>query len=216
MIKLVIIDFDDTLTMTEEAFFHIENMVAARMGFSPMAREAHQKNWGTPIQKAIVERIPGIDPDQFLKNLEALLPECVGRGMVDKISDQNIKVLKGIKDSGRRLAILTSRRIAEAKHLLDQNHHINRLVEKIYHADNLDYLKPDPRAFEQSMEYFKIEPQEAVYVGDSVSDGTSAKGAGINFIALMESGLRTKEDFKSVPVDYFANTFPEIINYIYQ
>jgi len=214
MIKLVIIDFDDTLSLTEEAFFGIENHIANGMGFPPMTREAHQKNWGVPIQKAITQRIPGIDPDEFLKNLGELLPGFVASGRVDTISDENIETLKKLKNGDKHLAILTSRKIQEAKHLLDENHHINKWIEKIYHADNLEYLKPDPRAFTQSFIDFNVEPKETVYIGDSISDGISAKGAGMHFIALLESKLRSRDDFRSVPVDFFAETFPEIIDYI--
>jgi HAD superfamily hydrolase (TIGR01549 family) len=214
MIKLVIIDFDDTISLTEEAFFGIENHIAKEMGFIPMTRAAHQKNWGVPIKKAIVERIPGINPNLFLENLGEALPGFVALGKVDAISNENIGTLETLKKCGKHLAILTSRTIKEAKHLLDQDHHINKWVEKIYHADNLNYLKPDPRAFSQCLVDFKVGAQEAVYIGDSVSDGVSAKGAGIHFIASLESGLRTKKDFKSVQVDFFANTFPEIIDYI--
>ncbi|MCU0652766.1 MAG: HAD family hydrolase [Candidatus Pacebacteria bacterium] len=214
MIKVVIVDFDDTLTMTEEAFFNIENEVAAGMGFAPMTRQVHQKNWGTTINKAIAERIPGIDTDEFVKRLVKYLPKCVASGKVDTISERNIGILKQLNQTGMRLAILTNRRIAEVKHLLDETHILNSLFEKIYHADNLDYLKPDPRAFAQSLEYFEVKPDEAVYVGDSVGDGISAKGAGLHFIALLESGLRTRDYFAPVNVDFFAHKFPDILDYI--
>jgi len=214
MIKLVIIDFDDTLSLTEGAFFDIENQIAKEMGFPAMVQEAHQKNWGVPIRKAITQRIPGIDPDIFLKKLIESLPGFVAAGKVDTINGRNVETLDLLKKEGKCLAILTSRTEQESKHLLDENHHINKWVEKIYHADNLNYLKPDPRAFAQCLADFSVGPKEAIYIGDSILDGLSAKGAGLHFIALLESGLRSKEDFKSVSVDFFANTFPEITNYI--
>lgn len=214
MIKLVIIDFDDTLSLTEEAFFHIENHIAQKLGFPPMTRHTHQKDWGEPVEHAILERIPGIDPEAFMKLHREVLPGFVKEGKVDVISDKNIDTLKKLKNDGKHLAILTSRTFHQAAHLLDENHHLNKWVEKIYHADNSRYLKPDPRVFDQIIETFNVKLNEAIYVGDSLGDAISAKGAGIHFIALLESGLRTKEDFKSIPVDFFANSFPEILSYI--
>lgn len=193
MIKLVIIDFDDTLSLTEEAWFKIENLVAEKLGFPPMTREAHRKNWGMPIKKAILERIPGIDPNAFIKIHKEVLPEFVQHGRIDMISKGNIKTLEMLKNDGKRIAILTSRTFHEAKHLLNKNHHLNRWVEKIYYADNSKHLKPDPRAFDQAIEEFKVERHEVIYIGDSLGDAISAKGAGIHFIALLESGLRTKK-----------------------
>lgn len=214
MIKLVIIDFDDTLSLTEEGFFEIENQIAEKLGFPPMTRHAHQKNWGKPLGKALLERIPGVNIEAFMKIHRELLPGFVQEGKVDVISDKNITTLKKLKNNGKHLAILTSRSFQEVEHLLDKNHKLNNWIEKIYHIDNSKYLKPDPRVYDQILEDFNIRPDETVCVGDSLGDATSAKGAGINFIALLESGLRTKDDFKSVSVDFFAKSFPEILSYI--
>lgn len=214
MIKLIIIDFDDTLSLTEEAFYHIENHIAGKLGFPPMSRVAHQKNWGKPVKEAITKRIPGIDPDKFMEIHKEVLPGFVNSGKVDSISQENIETLKKLKTQDKELAILTSRTFNETRHLLDGNHHINKWITKIYHADNSKYLKPDPKVFDQILKDFNVKPQEAIYIGDSIGDGISAKGAGIHFIAVLESGLRTKEDFNSIQVDFFARSFPEIIHYI--
>jgi phosphoglycolate phosphatase len=214
MIKLVIVDFDDTLTLTEEAAFAIENSVAEQMGFLPMTREDHQKNWGKPLQEAIVERIPGINVDAFMKIMEKELPIFASKGLVDKVTKKNIAVLEKLRSEGIRLAILTSRVQQEMIHILDTSHELHQWIEKVYYADNSSYLKPDPRAFDQILAHFSVDPTEALYVGDSLGDGVGAKGAGLHFIALLESGLRTEEDFKSVSVDYFAQQFPDILRYL--
>jgi phosphoglycolate phosphatase len=214
MIKFVIIDFDDTLSLTEDACFKIENHIATKMGFPPMTREAHQKNWGVPLRKAILERIPGIDAEEFIEIHKQVLPDFLAKGEADTISEENIETLKKLKALGKHMAILTSRTFNEARHLLDENHLINRYIEKIYHMDNMKFHKPDPRAFNKALENFGVTPKETVYVGDSTTDGISAKGAGIHFIALLESGLSKKEDFKTIHVDFFAQTFPEILTYI--
>ncbi len=214
MIKLVILDFDDTLSLTEEAFFYLENKIAEKLGFPPMTREAHQKNWGKPVKEAIRERIPGMDPDKFMQIHKEYFSEALANGEADRISDENIATLVKLKSDGKRLAILTSRTYQEVEHLLDENHHINNYVEKIYHMDNSEYHKPDPRVFKQILKDFSVTPQEAVYVGDSVGDAAAAKGAGLHFIAVLESGLRIRDDFKSHSVDYFALEFSDILSFL--
>lgn len=215
MIKLVITDFDDVLSLTEGVCFKIENLIAQKLGFPPMTRKTHQKNWGKPVKEAILERIPGIDSEAFMKILhKEILPKFIREGKIDAVSDDNIDTLKKLKSDGKRLAILTNRGFHEIKHLLDKSHHLSKWIEKIYHINNSRYLKPDPRVFDQILEDFNVRPHEAIYIGDSLGDAICAKGADIHFIAFLESGLRTKEDFKSVPVDFFAQTFPEILSYI--
>ena len=214
MIKLVIIDFDDTLSMTEEACFHLENETAGQMGFPPMSRETHLMNWGKPLEQAIGERIPGIDPKIFMQRVEKVHEEFINDGKIDLISQENLEFLDRIKSSGRRLAILTSRSLQEVRHLLHQDHPINTRIEKFYHKDNSAYIKPDPRVFDKVLQDFAVSPEEAIYLGDTVGDAVSAKSAGLHFIAVLESGLRTREDFGAVPVDFFATTLPEAYNFI--
>lgn len=214
MIKLVIIDFDDTLCLTEEATFLIENETAKLLGFPPMTRDAHRKNWGKPLEQAITERIPGIDAAHFMEQVEVVHQQYVNEGKIDIVSQANLNFLDDLINSDKKLAILTSRSLQEVKHLLDKNHPLNSRLEKFYHKDNLEYLKPDPRVFDQVLRDFSLQANEAVYLGDSVGDASSAKNAGLHFIAVLESGLRTKDDFQSVPVDFFATTLTEAKSYI--
>jgi phosphoglycolate phosphatase-like HAD superfamily hydrolase len=214
MIKLVAIDFDETLCMTEESTYFIENSVAVSMGHDPMSREVHQKTWGQELEMAIQERVPGINVEKFMK----LLPEAhmiaVEEGNIDIVSPENIQALDKILENNLRLALLTSRSIDEANHLMHETHPLNTRMVKYYYKENSDFLKPDPRVFDKVLKDFDLKPYEIVYVGDAVSDAVAAKGAGLHFVAVLEGGIRVKEDFKHLPVDYFATTFLEATNYI--
>lgn len=214
MIKLVLIDFDDTLCLTEEACFTLENSVAQKMGFPPMTREVHFSTWGQPLGEAILERVPGIDAELFMKEVEKALPEFIENGKLDAITDVNLETLNAIRRKGIKTAILTSRTFIEVRHLLDENHPLSPMIDAFFHKDNNEFAKPDPRAFDKPLRDFGLEPVEVVYVGDSIGDAVSAKEAGLHFIALLESELRSKEDFKSLSVDYIAYKFQDIIKYI--
>lgn len=214
MIKLVIIDFDDTLSLTEEACFHLENETARQLGFPPMTREAHLRDWGKPVEQAIVDRIPGIDPKKFMQYHEQIHQQFIKEGKVDVISEENLKFLDSLKASGKKLAILTSRSLQETKHLLHEDHQLSDRIEKFYHKDNSAYLKPDPRVFDQILSDFDVSPHEAAYIGDSLSDAIATKAAGLHFIAVLESGLMREDDFKHLTVDFFATTLPEAFSYI--
>lgn len=214
MIKAVLIDFDDTLCLTEEATYYIENTIAQEMGHPPMTREAHQKNWGVIMHKAIPERFPGIDVDMFLKKFEKALPGFLESKKLDVISDINYQTLQTIKKHGLKTAIVTSRDLWEVKHLLDENHELSSYIDAFYHKDNSLHHKPDPRVFIKPLQELDIKPHEAVYIGDTIGDAESAKGAGMHFIALLESGLKTKKDFDGHVVDFFAERFPDILQYL--
>jgi phosphoglycolate phosphatase len=216
MIKLVILDFDDTLCLTEEACFQSENKVAMEMGFAPMSREVHKSNWGKPLAAAIVERVPGVDIREFMERVEKVMEEYSKEGKQDPITKENLHALDTLRKAGKKIAILTSRSFPEVRHLLHEAHPLSNRVEAFYHKDNSEYVKPDPRVFTQSLSHFKVLPEETVYVGDSVSDAIAAKGAGLYFISVLESELSTKEDFKGQEVDFFAQKFTDILPYILQ
>jgi len=214
MIKLALFDFDDTLCMTEEACFHLENEAASHLGFAPMTRELHQSNWGHPLGDAVHVRFPGINADAFFVEIKKLTPTYLKEGRLDVIPHENILAVNALKEAGVKVGILTSRTLDEAEHLLLEGHYLTELMDGFYYRDNTDFTKPDPRVFAKPLQDFGVEPHETIYVGDSVGDARAAKNAGLHFIALMQSGVRSEEDFKDISVDYFAYTFPDIVPYI--
>lgn len=214
MIKLVLFDLDDTLFLNERAFWETENGIAKDLGLSPVAPEAHRLNWGKPTKERLTDNFGAADASRFMNKLLEFFPELIGNGKIDVISDKNTETLKILKTNGKHLAVLTARSAIEVGHLLEENNQLGKLVEHVYHAGNSEYVKPDIKVFDRILTDFGVKPSETVYVGDLVSDAECAKKAGLHFIAILENGLRTAEDFGSQPVDFFANTLPEIVDYI--
>ncbi len=214
VIKVVAIDFDDTLCLTEDACFRVENFVASQLGFPPQSREVHLNTWGQPVEQASIIRFPGINPREFKILLDKIFPEFIERGELDQVSEVNYQVLDRIKALGKSLTIVTSRSQEEVRHLINPKHPLALRIDAFYHGNNTKFLKPDPRVFAAMLDRFKIAPHEAVYVGDSVNDVVSANKAGLVSVVSLESGLRKKEDFKDVQVDYFIQRFPDILNII--
>lgn len=192
----------------------MENEVAKDMGHPPMSRAAHQKNWGKLLELAIVERIPGIDANEFMNRLGGYVKRFTENGTLDAIRRENLRTLQALKLEGKRIGILTSRSLPEVTHLMQPTHPLSAHVEQFYHKDNSRYLKPDPRTFEQALADFAVRPEEVVYVGDAVTDAIAAKGAGLHFIAVLESGLHKRAEFEREKVDFFAPKFTDITTYI--
>jgi len=90
------------------------------------------------------------------------------------------------------------------------DHLLASRVKTIYHKGNTKFHKPDPRAFDELFADYQFAPNQCVYIGDSPTDAYAAIGAGMKFIATMESGLRQKSDFDDYDVDVFVDSFPEI------
>lgn len=209
MIKAVIFDFDDTLSMTEEACFLLENDVLESLSRPKMSREIHLETWGKPLFEAIELRSPGINVVEFRKRFEKFQWKYINSGRFDKIPNENLEVLEKLADQGKYLAIVTSRTESELQHIFEESHPLNELIEDIFHKENILYQKPDPRVFDIIFQK-GFKPDECLYVGDSLTDAEAAIGAGMKFVASLESELRTKEEFSNYAVDYFIRDLPEL------
>lgn len=214
MIKAVIIDFDDTLCLTEEVCFRMENEILAKMGRPAASRELHIKTWGIVFEEAMAIRSPGIDFEEFKKYYRPTMTHYVESGYIDAVSTENIKALDDLIAMGIKIIILTSRAEIEVTHLFESDHILSSRVHEFYHKDNIKYHKPDPRAFDEFFTNNDILPEECIYIGDSVGDAAASTGAGIKFIASLESGIRQKEDFKDYQVEFFMEKFTEIVEIV--
>ncbi|MFI7129218.1 HAD family hydrolase [Nonomuraea sp. NPDC050153] len=85
------------------------------------------------------------------------------------------------------------------------------LTEAAYHEGNTRFMKPDPRAFDELLAAAGLRPDECVYVGDSPGDAQAANGAGLRFIACLQSGIRKRQDFAAHRVDAFIDAFPDVV-----
>lgn len=93
------------------------------------------------------------------------------------VSDTVRSMLAELRDTGLRLAILSSRREAELRHHLDRLGLADRF-DAVAGRDSLGLAKPDPGALVALAAKLKVEPSEIVLVGDSDADFATADGAG--------------------------------------
>ncbi|MFC7531896.1 HAD family hydrolase [Actinoplanes sp. GCM10030250] len=210
MIKAVIVDVDDTLCLTEAASFDLENEVLARMGRPPMPRDVHLSTWGEVLLDAMPHRSPGIDLDRFATLFPIAHQEYLADGRLDVIPPDNLRALDHLVASGHSVMLLTSRAEAEIQHMLEPDHVLAGRVTHAYHQGNTRFRKPDPRAFDELLAETGFPPEDCVYVGDSPGDAVAASGAGIRFIACLQSGVRRLDDFDPHHVTAAIDSFPEL------
>jgi phosphoglycolate phosphatase-like HAD superfamily hydrolase len=175
-----------------------------------MDREIHKKTWGQPLYDAIQLRSPGVDANKFWELMPGVHEQFICSGEIDVVTDDNIMALDRLAELGKKLMILTSRTEVEVKHLLAPTHHLAGRIAAFYHKGNMEFHKPDPRAFEVIERDHGLQPASCVYVGDSPTDAASAKGANLHFIASLESGVRARDDFSAYLVDAFIDKFTEL------
>ncbi|MEU8324534.1 HAD-IA family hydrolase [Nonomuraea sp. NPDC048881] len=206
----MVVDVDDTLCLTEAACFELENEVLGRLGHGPMSRAVHVATWGRSLHEAMPLRSPGLDLAAYLPLHHAVLREYVAAGLVDVVPGENLRAIDELNAAGRAVMLLTSRDEAEMEHLMAPGHALDGRIAAVYHAGNTRFGKPDPRAFDELLAATGLAPDECLYVGDSPTDAAAATGAGLRFVACMQSGLRRPADFAPHPVDAFIDAFPDL------
>ncbi|WP_433303309.1 HAD hydrolase-like protein [Actinoplanes sp. CA-030573] len=65
--------------------------------------------------------------------------------------------------------------------------------------------------FDELLAETGFRPEQCVYVGDSPGDALAAGGAGIRFIACLQSGVRRLDEFHPRHLTAAVGTFPEIL-----
>jgi HAD superfamily hydrolase (TIGR01662 family) len=167
---------------------------------------------GQQLFSAITVRSPGIDVDAFGKIFYPTLAEFISEGKMDIITEDTYRAIDLLRQHGSRVMILTSRCYEECRHLLDSNHKLSSRIDAFYYKEVTAFHKPDKRVFDELLREHSIQPSQCIYVGDSISDAVAAKGAGMYFIASLESGFKSERDFDEVNVDTFIKKFTDLPN----
>jgi len=214
MIEAVVVDVDDTLCLTEAASFDLGNTALTRMGREPMPRSIHVATGGQPLFDAIITRSPGVDVEAFKTAYRPAIAEFIADGRLDKIPDENYEALDELIARGKLVMLLTSRTHSEFKHMLEPDHLLASRVTAFYYKDNMQYHKPDPRAFNELLQAHGLSPDQCAYVGDSPSDAQASNEAGLYFVASLESGIRQRQDFANYKVNAYIQRFPDIVGAI--
>ena len=71
-------------------------------------------------------------------------------------------------------------------------------IDAIIGGEDVSIAKPSPEGCLKAMEQLHTNPENTIYIGDSMIDAKTAQNAGIAFIAVT-TGTDTAEDLKAYP-----------------
>lgn len=111
-----------------------------------------------------------------------------------------VETLTTLAQQGATLAVCTNKLEAQARALLDALD-LTRHFSAITGRDTLAFHKPDPRHLTGTIELAKGDPKRAVMIGDSETDISTGKAAGIPVVAVTFG-------YSVVPVETFE---PDVV-----
>lgn len=125
--------------------------------------------------------------------------------------DGVLEVLAHLKDEGRRLGIVTAKRGATVE-LAFAVLPLRDYFDVVVPADDVERHKPAPDPLLVALERLGVEPDDAVYVGDSPFDVAAARAAGVHSVAVTWGGIYTEEALRAERPDEIVSTPRELLD----
>lgn len=167
--KVVIFDWDGTLVDSVEHIAGSLHRAAVELGFPEREREAYRDIIGLGMVEALEKLYPGISRDEMQSIREGYaryffarktMPQNVFDGMADVVADLKLGGLQVAVATGKSRRGLDSALISSG---LGPHFDITRCADETR-------SKPDPKMLVEILEYFDIEPSDAVMIGDTRYD----------------------------------------------
>ena len=212
--EMVLIDLDGTLvdSVPDLAWCVDETMKALNM---PVRGEAKVRNWvgnGVPrlIQRALIDQLDGEASESLYTQAAPIFMDLY----TDNASKRSqlypfvIEGLTWLKDQGIRLGCVTNKdeqftlKILKDLGLFD-------FFEIVISGDTLPLKKPHPAPLLHGAEFFNVKPENAMMIGDSISDVNASRAAGFS-IVCMSYGYNHGVDIHTANPDVVIDTFAEL------
>ena len=109
-----------------------------------------------------------------------------------------------------KLAILTNNKSTYAEDVLEKLN-LRKYFETIIGFNDVTEVKPNPEGIQKILSMWKMEPSEAIFIGDMTTDILAGKAAKVKMICVA-SGLAQKETLMENNPDILAENTQELIN----
>lgn len=131
-----------------------------------------------------------------------------GSGKVEPVCENISEVLKKLKNGGKKLAVVTTDD-PKITHKCLKELGIEDLFDRIYTDDGTNPVKPNPGCALEFLREFNIPAENALMVGDTMTDMRFAKNAGISAM-----GVGGTEDSRERLKPYAVAVIPDISHLI--
>jgi phosphoglycolate phosphatase len=187
--KLIMIDVDGTLVDSVPDFAFCVDQMMIELGLQ-LCGEERVRNWvgnGIPklIERALIDKL---DKESISKVYEVAYPIFLklysdNSAIRSRLYDGVKEGLDYLKSKGYLLGCVTNKAEQFTNPLLKKMGIYNDF-RLIISGDTLDKKKPDPLPLLHGANFFNMQPNECLMLGDSVSDVRAARAAGFDIICM--------------------------------
>lgn len=212
--KAVLFDFDYTLADSSEGIIDSVNTALRDMGLPPAPPAAIRHTIGLALPE-MLKRLAGPEHhhrapeffDRFVARADIVMADATH--LLPGVPE----TLRRLHATGLRLGIVSTKYRRRIEGVLRRDG-LDSLIETIIGVEDVTATKPDPQPLHRALERLLLAPDEARYVGDSLTDAEASRRAAIPFIAVL-TGTTDSTSFAREPclatVASVANLSPELL-----
>ncbi len=207
--RTILFDLDGTLIDSGEIIFASFRHATQAV----LAREVRDDELLAVVGRGLREEMEALGGDRAEELIQAYREHNEPLHRELRSFEGILEVLPSLRDQGRSLGIVTSKRratVALAFAVLP----LESLFDVVVSAEDTAHLKPHPEPIQLALERLGAEPDSAAYVGDSPFDVAAAKAAGVFAVAVTWGGIFPLERIEAEGPDAVVNTPEELVGVI--
>jgi HAD superfamily hydrolase (TIGR01509 family) len=199
----VLFDIDGTLVDSNYLHVHAWHRAFDELGMDVESWRIHRRIGmdGSALLDDLVPNLPD-DVSDRLKDLHSRYYQK-NTGLLRPLSGA-LRLLDVVAASGLQVVLATSApedELKELRRVLDRDD----IVSAVTSSEDVETAKPEPRIVEVALKKAGVEPDRAVFVGDTVWDIRAAARAGVSCICLESGGIDRRLLFAEGAVAVFEN-----------
>ena len=211
---MVLIDVDGTLVDSVPDLTYCVDEMMKQLNM-PTHGEAKVRNWvGNGVERlvrrALIGKLEG-EPDEALYEkaypifIELYSENTSKRSCLYPGVKQGLEYLKS---EGYKMGCVTNKAAQFTEPLL-KDLGVSDYFSIVISGDTLEKKKPDPMPLLHAAKYFNVAPEQALMIGDSISDVKAARAAGFR-IACMTYGYNHGVDIREAKPDAVMDSMAEL------
>jgi pyrophosphatase PpaX len=179
--KAVLFDLDGTLLDTFDFIYGAFEFAFDEHGVVPLSRESISHLMGGPLEEVYRAMAPGYDAILLAESHRKFQSDNLN---LVKLFPSTIEVLEALKQSGRKIAAITTRSNVTSIRSLEITG-VVKYFDIIISAEDVENHKPHPEPLFKALDFLNIETPEAMMVGDTAADIMAGKNAGTKTVAAL-------------------------------
>ena len=212
--EMVLIDVDGTLVDSVPDLAYCVDEMMKQLGM-PVHGEAKVREWvGNGVERlvrrALIGKLEG-EPDEGLYQkaypifLDLYTENTSKRSCLYPGVKQGLEYLKS---EGYKIGCVTNKAAQFTEPLLDDLG-VSDYFSIVISGDTLEKKKPDPMPLLHAAKHFNVAPEQALMIGDSISDVKAARAAGFR-IVCMTYGYNHGVDIREAKPDAVMDSMAEL------